>query len=237
MNMKKMIYLISMLVLFSWGCNNEDYVWGEKDYARLEGPEIWTQGTDSMVFTFSIYPVDTVQFMLESKIYVQGRVSDQDRVICLQIDEEYTTAPVGSYFFPEEVVLNGGEHSADFTIVLYRIPEIQEKNVSLRLEVAPGGDLEAGVGSASSLLIRWNDMITRPANWDDLREFFGPYSEVKYRFIISTLGIATFPYGEGEFTWGRMWNYHLQMEAALEEYNNNPENPDMRDEEGNLVYF
>ena len=136
-------------------------------------------------------------------------------------------------------MLRGGEHSADFDIVIQRIPEIQEEEIALRVEIAPGGDLEAGVSSASSLAIRWNDMITRPANWDDLEEFFGTYSEVKYRFIISTLGISMFPYGEGEFTWGRMWNYHLQMVAALDEYNNNPENPDrpMKDEHNDPISF
>lgn len=233
--MKKVAYLIVCLMLLAWGCHNDDYVWDGQDYARIEGPEIWTQGTDSMTFTFSIYPTDTLQFSLASKIYVQGRVADHDRTIRLQVDEAYTTAPASSYSFPEYVVLKGGEHSADFDIVIQRIPELQREEIALRVEVAPGGDLEAGVSSASSLSIRWNDMITRPSNWADLEEFFGPYSEVKYRFIISTLGITTFPYDEGEFSWGRMWNYHLLMEAALEEYNSN--NPTMVDEDGNPIYF
>ena len=237
--MRQFLYLVGCFALLLGGCHNDDYVWEGRDYARIEGPEVWTQGTDSMIFTFSIYPTDTMRFVLESKIYVQGRVSDRDRTIRLQADEAYTTAPADSYSFPEEVVLRGGEHSADFDIVIQRIPEIQEEEIALRVEIAPGGDLEAGVSSASSLAIRWNDMITRPANWDDLEEFFGTYSEVKYRFIISTLGISTFPYGEGEFTWGRMWNYHLQMVAALDEYNNNPENPDrpMKDEHNDPISF
>lgn len=51
-------------------------------------------------------------------------------------------------------------------------------------------------------------------------EFFGDYSETKYRFIISTLGVSQFTYGEAEgMTWGEMWNYRLRMVAALEEYN------------------
>ena len=216
------ICLFGLVMSLLWGCDNDDYVWNGQDYARLVGPEIWTQGTDSMTFTFSVYPTDTVRFAVESEIFVQGRVSDNDRTIRLQVDETNTTAPADSYSVPEEVVLRGGEHSADFDILIYRIPEIQERDITL-----------------SSLTITWNDKITRPSNWDDLEEFFGTYSEVKYRFIISTLGISVFPYGEGEFTWGRMWNYHLQMVAALEDFNNDPDNPEapLTDENGGVVSF
>ena len=233
------ICLFGLVMSLLWGCDNDDYVWNGQDYARLVGPEIWTQGTDSMTFTFSVYPTDTVRFVVESEIFVQGRVSDNDRTIRLQVDETNTTAPADSYSVPEEVVLRGGEHSADFDILIYRIPEIQERDITLHVRIAPGGDLDAGVSSASSLTITWNDKITRPSNWDDLEEFFGTYSEVKYRFIISTLGISVFPYGEGEFTWGRMWNYHLQMVAALEDFNNDPDNPEapLTDENGGVVSF
>lgn len=237
--MRQFLYLIGCFALLLGGCHNDDYVWGGKDYARLVGPEVWTQGTDSMTFTFSVYPADTVQFAVESEIFVQGKVSDNDRIVRLQVDEVNTTAPADSYSVPEEVILRGGEHSAEFNILIYRIPEIQEQDITLHVKIVPGGDLDAGVSSASSLTITWNDRITRPSNWDDLMEFFGTYSEVKYRFIISTLGVSVFPYGEGKFTWGRMWNYHLQMVAALEDFNNDPDNPEapLTDENGGVVSF
>ena len=233
------VFILGWFVLLASGCENDDYVWEGEDFARLVGPEVWTQGPDAMTFTFSVYPADTMRFAVESEVYVQGRVSAEDRTVRLQVDEENTTAPAGSYSFPEEVVLQGGEHHANFDILIHRIPEIQNEDITLCVKIAPGGDLQAGVASASSLTITWNDRITRPSNWDELEEFFGTYSEVKYRFIISTLGVSLFPYGEGEFTWGRMWNYHLQMVAALEEYNNNPANPDrpMRDENGSPISF
>ena len=238
--MKKNIFLLSCLLLLWVGCSNEDNVWGDTSYARIVGPYIWTLGTDSMTYTFSTSHSDVKQFTVEAEIYVQGKVADAPRNICLKVDESRTTAQTGTYTFPPEVTLKKGEHSVACPIVINRTEEIKDASYRLCIEIAPTGDLKAGVEKESSLTIVWNDMITKPSNWeDDLIEFFGTYSEVKYRFIISTLGVATFPYGESDFTWGKMWNYHLHMIAALEEYNDNAANPDrpMKDENGGIVSF
>ena len=127
-----------------------------------------------------------------------------------------------------------------FDILLHRTEEMLHKDVRLCVGIAPTGDLKAGVNNFSSLTIVWNDKITKPSNWDDLTEFFGEYSEVKYRFIITTLGVSLFPYGENNGpTWGQMTDYRLRMAAALEAYNVDPANPDrpMKDENGGTISF
>lgn len=223
------------------GCKEEPYLWESADYVRIEGPEEWTQGTDSMMFTFSIYPEEMTEFTVEAVLFVQGRVADHDRTIRLSVDESRTTARAEDYEMPEEVVMKAGEYRADFEILLRRSPELADTTVRLQVGIDPSSALQHGVQSESGLTIAWNDEITEPANWADLEEFFGSYSDTKYRFIISTLGIATFPYGvEEDFTWGRMWNYRLTMIEALEAYNNDPSNPDrpMSDKEtGELISF
>lgn len=240
MKIRDILYGVVLLVAAS-ACENDDYVWGEEDFVRINGPEIWTDGTDSMRFTFSTLPTDSMEVTMESTLTVQGRTADYNRSIHLRVDKEATTAPAGVYSFPEEVTLKAGEHSVAFPVVLRRTTEMQQKDVRLCIEIAPTGDLTTGVNDASSLTIVWNDKISKPANWDDkLVEFFGTYSEVKYRFIISTLGVYLFPYlEEEEFTWGLMYNYRLRMVAALEAYNNDPTNPDrpMKDENGGPVSF
>ncbi len=238
--MKRNIFLLACLLLVWVGCKNDDYVWGEMSYARIVGPDIWTLGTDSMTYTFSTSSSDVTQFTVEAMIYVQGRVVDNDRSVRLKVDESRTSAVADSYTFPSEVVLKGGEHSTLCPIVINRTDEIKDKEYRLCVEIDPTGDLKAGVTKDASLTITWNDKISKPSNWeDDLNEFFGTYSEVKYRFIISTLGVSLFPYGEGDFTWGKMWNYHLQMIAALEKYNADETNPNrpLKDENGGIVSF
>ena len=239
--MKKSIYLIGALLmcLATVSCSNDDFVWGDTSYARIVGPEIWTLGTDSMSFTFSTQNMDTKEFVVNATIQVQGKVADVDRTVTLKVDASRSTAPQGSWESPEKVVLAANEHEVLLPITIYRTDELTEKDYRLCIAIDDSGDLKKGVSSASSLTIIWNDKIVRPSNWDDLEEFFGVYSEVKYRFIISTLGIATFPYGQDEFTWGKMWNFRATMIEALEEYNSDPSNPDrpLKDENGGIVSF
>lgn len=239
MNIRYLLYGILLLGLV-YACENDDYVWGEENFARINAPEIWTNGTDSMTFTFSTMPTDSITFQLETEVVIQGQIANFDRVVHLQINKDKTTAPENIYSFPKEVTLPAGEHKTVFPIILHRTTAMQTKDMRLCIEIAPTGDLQGGVNNASSLTITWNDKITKPNNWEDLEEFFGSYSETKYRFIISTLGIYEFPYGSSsEFTWGLMFHYKVKMKTALENYNNDSSNPNrpMKDENGGTVSF
>lgn len=226
-----------LLLIAAGACKNDDFVWGDEDFIRITGPEIWTLGTDSLNFTFSAFP-DATTYTMETELTVQGRTADYDRTIRLQINKAKTTASATDYEFPSEVILKAGESSAKFSIVLHRTEAMQRNDARLCVEIAPSSDLLPGVNAFSSLTLAWNDKVTKPANWDDLEEFFGTYSEVKYRFIISVLNVTLFPYGESsEVTWGVMYNYKLKMRTALEAYNANPANTPMTDENGAVISF
>ena len=217
------IIMIKYILLGIWGllllnsCENDDFVWGKEDFARIVGPEIWTRNTDSMTFTFSVYPEEVKEFAVASCVVIQGKVADYDRTVKLAVDPSKTTAQASDYSLPREVILKAGQDSVGFDILLYRTEAMQTEEVRLQVKI--------------------DDKITKPGNWEDLTEFFGDYSETKYRFIISTLGVSQFTYGEAEgMTWGEMWNYRLRMVAALEEYNaTHSEN--MKDENGAVVSF
>lgn len=239
MKIRYILYSVWLFVTFV-ACANDEYVWGDENYARIVALAIWTHETDSMTFTFSTYPADVTEFVLETEIVVQGKVVDYDRTVHLQVSKEKTTATEGTYSFPAELILEAGMHRVKFGILLHRTGEMLHKDVRLCVGIAPTGDLKAGVNNFSSLTIVWNDKITKPSNWDDLTEFFGEYSEVKYRFIITTLGVSLFPYGlDNGLTWGQMTDYRLRMAAALEAYNADPANPDrpMKDENGGTISF
>ena len=46
------IIMIKYILLGIWGllllnsCENDDFVWGNEDFARIVGPDIWTRNTD-----------------------------------------------------------------------------------------------------------------------------------------------------------------------------------------------
>ena len=97
------IIMIKYILLGIWGllllnsCENDDFVWGKEDFARIVGPEIWTRNTDSMTFTFSVYPEEVKEFAVASCVVIQGKVADYDRTVKLAIDPSKTTAQSSDY--------------------------------------------------------------------------------------------------------------------------------------------
>ena len=91
------IIMIKYILLGIWGllllnsCENDDFVWGKEDFARIVGPEIWTRNTDSMTFTFSVYPEEVKEFAVASCVVIQGKVADYDRTVKLAVDPSKTT--------------------------------------------------------------------------------------------------------------------------------------------------
>ena len=84
-------------------------------------------------------------------------------------------------------------------------------------------------------MIKWNDILSRPSNWDDLSPFFGTFSLVKYRFMLNTTGVAEFDVDT--MSWARLTNYRIMLIAALNEYNAANPNDPLRDEYGAYVTF
>ena len=237
--MKKIYYLIACTVmLFIASCSNDDYLWKGDDYARIEGPAIWTLDTDSLLFSFASYNSDITKYTIDAKVYITGKTADYDRTISIESDESKTTAQTSHYAFSKMVLLPAGSHYADLPITLFRTEDLLSQKVQLYIKVGSDGDLKAGIKDWECLKIIWSDMIAKPANWDILDEFFGTYSDTKYRFIINTLGTGVFTYGEtGGMSWGEMNHYKIKLVETLNEYNTaNPESP-LTDEFNQLVTF
>jgi hypothetical protein len=235
------IFIIAACVaaLLLPACENDGFTWGDTTFARVEGPATWTLGTDSLQFTFSVQPADMTEFVVEAEIVVMGKASGRARRVDLVADPARTTATAGlHYAMPASVTIPAGETRAAFPVTLYRATDLTATEARLHVEIAATGDIGPGVNEWNSLAIRWNDMISRPLNWDALYEFFGTYSEVKYRFIISTLGVARFTYGDTDgMSWGVMNNYRLVLVEALARYNAGHPTAPLTDENNQLVTF
>ena len=148
--------------------------------------------------------------------YVMGHASNQDRVAYLEVVSEKTTASSTDYTFPTEVVIPAGKLSADFKVVLNRTDALGDHTVRLYLQVIESEDFKVGVMEQNHFLFKWNDVLSKPINWDiDLTEFFGNFSLVKYRFIIDTVGTGDFDLAT--MSWAEMNNYKIVMKTALTE--------------------
>lgn len=230
---KSMILLLVVIGMFA-ACENDKFYYQDEARVRIEGPYEWAVGTDSLNFSFAVYPSSVQEQEMKMILYVMGEAASTDRTAKLEVDASRTTASAAQYILPETVTVPAGKLEVPFIITLKRSEDLTSQTVSLYLRVAESNDFKIGVIEQNHFCLKWNDVLGKPKNWDtELTEFFGEYSYVKYRFIIDTIGFGEF--GNG-MTWSELMNYQIIMKTALDEYNASPAGP-LKDENGQLVEF
>lgn len=222
----KHILLLCLLVVMGASCTNDDFVFQDIARVRLVGPSVWTVGSDSLEFSFVVYPEQVTTYQMEVEACLIGVVSDQDRTVQLGVDAEKTTASASQYSFPNTVTIPAGGNKATFPVTLKRDASLTTSEVRLYIKVEESADFGVGNNEQHHLLLKWNDKLIAPKNWEsELKAYFGTYSDDKYRFMLGNAG------GESEFStstmsWAKLNNFKLIFTKALDEYNAaHPENP------------
>lgn len=231
-------YLLgAVLAMTMVACSNDqDFYYRDTARVRLVGPEAWTVGSDSLTFSFVTYPADTTEKVMMVEAVIMGSAQDHNRTANIVVDNERTTATAQQYSLPATVTILAGKTSAVFPVTLHRDASLQQQTVRLYIKVAPSDDFQPGVDEANHLVLVWNDILSKPTNWDKLQEFFGQYSNTKYRFMIANAGGIT-EFDTDQLSWGELMNLRIKFQNALQEYNDaHPGNP-LKDENGVLVEF
>lgn len=224
---------VSLLLWIS--CENDGFYYQDTARVRLEGSYEWALGTDSLVFSFVTSPDSVVEKNIEVTAYVMGEASSQDRVVNIQVISEKTTATSDLYECPSQVTIPANSYSAKFYVTLKRVDLLKEKTVRLYIQVTSSSDFQAGVSEQDHLLLKWNDVISKPKNWSELESYFGTFSVTKYRFILNALGVSEFD--TDTLTWSQLQNYRILLVTALKEYNEAHPGAPLTDENGVLVTF
>ena len=235
MKIRNMI-LAAMAVLGIASCSNDDFLYQDQARVRLTGPKIYTSGTDSLNFSFVTVASGTDSKTLNVDVYVMGTAANRDRTASISIDTQKSTATSDMYEVPATVTIPADSTHAVLPVVIKRSDAILTKSVYLYIKVTESADFAPGVNEENHLMVIWNDKISKPNNWDDLTEFFGEYSDTKYRFMLETLT------GVGELdadtmSWAMLMSYRIKCQSALDTYNAAHPNSPLTDENGNLVSF
>lgn len=234
--MMKSVVAICVTTLALTACSVDDFTYQDTARVRLEGPEIYAAGTDSLTFSFVTYSSDTQEKVMDIDVLIMGNVADYDRIAAIQVVADQTTASSDLYELPLTVTVPAGEVKGTLPVTLKRSEALQTKAVRLCIEVASSSDFQVGVEEQKRFTLIWNDILTMPSNWDELEEFFGSYSNTKYRFMIENSdGITEFD--ADTMSWAQLQSYKMKFQNALNDYNDaHPSNP-LRDENGVLVSF
>ena len=236
--MKKIITYIPILlaaVCLMAACDDDDFYYRDQARVRIVGPKTWTDGSDSILFSFVAYPTDTVSKTFDVTIQLMGEAVDHDRTATFEVDASQTTAPAADYSFPTSVTMPAGATTATLPVTVKRTAALTSSSDRLTIRQTASSDFGVGVNEENYIKIIWNDVLSRPNNWSDLEEFFGTYSEVKYRFMLQHLeaGVTL----SGDMSWAQLTNYKIKFQNALNEYNAAHPGAPLTDENGVLVTF
>ena len=121
--MKFMILLLAVIGIFT-ACENDKFYYQDEARVRIEGPYEWAVGTDSLTFSFAVYPSQVLEQDMEMKLYVMGEAASTDRTAKLAIDASLSTADASQYVFPETVTIPAGKLEAPFTVILKRTEDL-----------------------------------------------------------------------------------------------------------------
>lgn len=215
---------------------DEDFFYSDEPRVRLVGEYIWAVGSDSIPFSFVTYSSDIVEKAFTVEAQIMGNVADRDRTVNLSVVSDKTTAPANLYTVPQQVTIPAGQNKGVFEVKVRRDASLQTKSVRLYVQVENSDDFLSGVNEENHLTIIWTDVLSRPNNWPSLEEFFGQYSDAKYRFMLENSGGVT-DFNTDTMSWAELTSYRIKFQNALNEYNAaHPGNP-LTDENGQLVTF
>lgn len=96
-------------------------------------------------------------------VNVIGMLSDKDRKISVEVLEEGTTAPEGSYEILESVV-PAGEREAFIRIKIANTAELQTTSYQLKVKLLETSDFKLGPKEFLTAVLRWNNNLPAPTN-------------------------------------------------------------------------
>lgn len=245
----KITGLLALLLFFLTAC--------EKDIASYNNdPRVYffernTDLTQSRItfksFSFLKLPAEVTQDTFLIRVKIMGETAPYDRIVRGQAIADSSTAIAGQHYDFIDGIIPADSITGYLPVVLYRTADIADSAVTLNLRIAPTKDFKTGVTEDNFFTLTWSDNVIKPSNWDgfiSLSTYFGTYSAVKYRFIISVTGIEQFPLQQsgrvppkdGEFTAAAMTDIKARLKDALKAYNDSND-PDLTDESGQLVTF
>lgn len=215
----KYIILVCLISLLGTSCENDGFYYQDEPRIRLVGPEIWTLKTDSLEFSFVVYPEDVTSYQMDIEAHIMGTVAEHDRTLKLAVDAGKTTATDNQYTVPNTVTIPAGNDKAVFPVILKRDASLANKTVRLYIKVDYSDDFKTGVNEENHLLLKWNDQLSQPKNWEtELKTYFGTYSDEKYRFMLNNAGGIS-EFSTETMSWAQLTNYKIVFTNLLDEYN------------------
>ncbi|RAV28943.1 DUF4843 domain-containing protein [Sinomicrobium soli] len=185
------------------------------------------EGIDSIGFSFGFFPPEAVEYVYKIPVYVQGELSETDRLIQVEVLET-STAVAGTHFsIPETVTFRANSRKDSIPVTLYRTPDMKEEVFSIVLEILPNKDfntemdgdiIDAATGEMRSYTrfeLTVNDILETPEYW--FEPYLGKFTIKKMTLMSELLNIPFDYYNSNRPSLPETQYHGLFMQRYLDE--------------------
>lgn len=239
--MKNRISIINLCLVFTllWISSSCDKA-GTTLYEQ--SPTIYF-GENSRSYTF-VENIDRLEIgfdTLKIPVQISGIAMDYDRKVKAEVVKSDTLNTAEEKMYE---VLDGyvekNLYKGYVPVRINYVSELDDSVYVIRLRLVSNEDFTGVDLSGFTISISITNKLTQPSNWNRLKSFFGPYSESWYRFILKETELSSIPYwspkGSADpnnpdpekwtMTRDEASAYAAKVKIALNNYNNDPKNPD-----------
>jgi hypothetical protein len=161
------------------------------------------------------------------RMRVMGTSVDRPREIEVKALKS-TTAKEGVHFKLPKIILPADSLTVTYPIILINTEDLKTTTYHLEVAVKENSEFIQGVvGQANvstrnipSYIINFNNQLIQPDYWKYIANYFGVYSNVKYRFMIDVCGFSDFKPDSigGPLSYSDFLNYNVKLKNALNDY-------------------
>ena len=184
-------------------------------------------GPDSTNYSFA----NQIEQKLRDTLYIGMRVMGATVKFDREIEVKAlpaTTATEGVHFILPKIMLPADSLTVKYPIILINTADLKTNTYHLEIAVAENKDfIQGAIGQANVTTrnialykINFNNQLIKPDYWIYIANYFGDYSNVKYRFMIDVCGFSDFKPDSigGPLSYSDFLNYNVRLKNALREY-------------------
>lgn len=252
---KQIIWLGLIMAWMLCACEEDNKLMYDESSRVLNlwfGSESTEGRVDSTEYNYAYRPLGTDLDSVTFYVKLAGVPLEEDCTFDLEVTGgDVSSVIVDKHYVLPSYVLKAGTTGGYYPIYLKNTSDFKDKAFTLALALKENVKLETGVKEYATLKLIVKDREEKPAYWDEdpetympLKNFFGTYSRTKYQFMIKVTGKVISrviyqgtPIPHHRFLFrGAVFTGKARL--AVEEYNNNPENPDrpLSDENGPITF-
>ena len=219
------VFLLPVLtILLITGCENEEFYYQDTDKIWLSGDPAQLATKDSTLVTFALEDKSATTYVVNVIANLTGAMSNHDRTFKLVVVDSLTNVSADSYQLGNCVV-PANQIKAVVPVTIQRNVsgiDLKKNFAKVTFRVVDDSELKPSVDDRLNFSVVWCDYLIRPASWDVINWYLGPFSQARYRFIIDQTGITDFSDYTGNYSW--IIGFQSLMVRLLEKWNNDPAN-------------